>query len=177
MRIDRMRALGAMSSWFFVGALSACGAASEPPTTVPVDTPVASAAAVDSAQASPARHAAPATSPTTSPTRGEAQTLETEDLVVGTGAIAERGRRLRMTYVGTLLDGTVFDRTLRRPFEFTLGAGEVIVGWDRGIEGMRVGGKRKLVIPGDQGYGAHGAPPTIPPNATLVFEVELLEVL
>jgi FKBP-type peptidyl-prolyl cis-trans isomerase FkpA len=104
------------------------------------------------------------------------ETLDTEDLTVGTGALAETGKRVRMYYVGKLTDGTEFDRTLRRPFEFQLGAGEVITGWDQGIVGMRVGGKRKLVIPGDLGYGARGLPPSIPPNATLVFEVELLDV-
>ncbi len=130
------------------------------PTAGPSPTPSASFAV----EASPAPSA-------------DAKTLEIDDLELGTGAVAERGKRVRMAYVGRLLDGTEFDRTLRRPFEFTLGVGEVIAGWDRGVEGMRVGGKRRLVIPSELGYGAAGVRPTIPPNATLVFEVELLEVL
>mgnify|MGYP001145806012 CR=1 FL=1 len=79
-----------------------------------------------------------------------------------------------MKYRGTLEDGTEFDAASR--FDFTLGAGEVIKGWDKGIDGMRVGGKRKLIIPSKLGYGKRGSPPEIPPNATLVFDVELIAV-
>lgn len=79
-----------------------------------------------------------------------------------------------MKYRGTLEDGTDFDTASK--FEFTLGAGEVIKGWDNGIEGMRVGGKRRLTIPPKLGYGRRGSPPEIPPSATLVFDVELLAV-
>jgi len=105
--------------------------------------------------------------------------LETVDLVVGTGAEAKSGDTVKVHYVGTLLsNGTEFDSSKRRnePFEFPLGAGQVIKGWDQGVAGMKVGGKRKLTIPPDLGYGAQGAPPVIPGNATLVFEVELLGV-
>ncbi len=122
-------------------------------------------------------HASASSEPSPSNAIAEVKTLDTEDILVGTGPEAETGKRIRMYYVGRLLDGTEFDRTRRRPFEFQLGAGEVIAGWDRGIVGMRVGGKRRLVIPADLGYGARGVPPTIPPNAALVFDVELLEVL
>lgn len=104
--------------------------------------------------------------------------LKTEDLVVGTGAVAESGKTIKVHYTGTLTDGTKFDssRDRNEPFQFTLGSGQVIRGWDQGIAGMKVGGRRKLTIPPSLAYGAAGAPPAIPPNATLVFDVELLAV-
>jgi FKBP-type peptidyl-prolyl cis-trans isomerase len=106
------------------------------------------------------------------------------DLAVGTGAEAVNGRRVSVNYTGWLYDpsaaenkGRQFDTSVGRgPFAFTLGRGEVIRGWDQGVAGMRVGGRRRLVIPPDLGYGAQGFPPVIPANATLLFEVELLEV-
>ncbi len=99
-----------------------------------------------------------------------------EDLVVGNGKMAETGMTVNVHYTGWLTDGTKFDSSLDRnqPFQFTLGQGQVIRGWDEGVKGMRVGGKRKLTIPPDLGYGARGAGGVIPPNATLIFEVELL---
>jgi FKBP-type peptidyl-prolyl cis-trans isomerase len=102
-----------------------------------------------------------------------------EDLVVGKGPEAVRGKTVEVHYTGWLTDGKKFDSSVDRgePFSFRLGAGEVIEGWDRGVAGMKVGGKRKLTIPPEIGYGARGAPPVIPPNATLVFEVELLAVI
>ncbi|MDC7788790.1 FKBP-type peptidyl-prolyl cis-trans isomerase [Rhodoplanes sp. TEM] len=103
--------------------------------------------------------------------------LEIQDLKVGTGAEARPGRRARVNYTGKLTDGTTFDTSIgRAPFTFALGAGQVIKGWDQGVAGMKVGGKRRLVIPPELGYGPAGAPPKIPPNATLVFEVDLLGV-
>lgn len=104
--------------------------------------------------------------------------LKIEDLVVGTGAEAVAGKLISVHYTGTLTNGTKFDSSKDRgePFEFTLGAGQVIQGWDKGFAGMKVGGKRKLTIPSDMGYGAQGAGGVIPPNATLIFEVELLGV-
>ena len=104
--------------------------------------------------------------------------LKIEDLVVGTGAEAVTGKVISVHYTGTLTDGTKFDSSKDRgePFEFTLGAGQVIQGWDKGFAGMKVGGKRKLTIPSEMGYGASGAGGVIPPNATLIFEVELLGV-
>ncbi|MEM8932427.1 MAG: FKBP-type peptidyl-prolyl cis-trans isomerase [Acidobacteriota bacterium] len=102
--------------------------------------------------------------------------LQYQDLVQGEGAEAKPGQTVRVHYTGWLTDGTKFDSSVDRgePFDFPLGAGMVIRGWDEGVAGMRIGGKRKLVIPPDLGYGAHGAGGVIPPNATLVFEVELL---
>ncbi len=100
------------------------------------------------------------------------------DLQEGTGAEAKSGDTIRAHYTGTLLDGTVFDssRTRGEPFEFTLGAGQVIQGWDDGIVGMKVGGQRRLTIPPEMGYGDRQVG-TIPANSTLVFDVELVEIL
>lgn len=104
--------------------------------------------------------------------------LEYLDQKAGTGAIAEKGDVVTAHYVGMLTDGKKFDssRDRKEPFSFTLGAGEVIEGWDEGIAGMQVGGKRKLRIPAKLGYGNQGVPGVIPPNATLIFEVELMDV-
>jgi FKBP-type peptidyl-prolyl cis-trans isomerase len=101
-----------------------------------------------------------------------------EDLVVGTGAEAVSDKKITVNYTGTLTNGTKFDSSLnpgRTPFTFTLGAGEVIQGWDQGFNGMKVGGKRKLTIPPSLGYGSNDMG-SIPPNSTLIFEVELLGV-
>jgi FKBP-type peptidyl-prolyl cis-trans isomerase len=102
--------------------------------------------------------------------------LKYVDLKVGDGDIATDGQMASVHYTGWLTNGTKFDSSVDRgtPFSFRLGSGGVIKGWDEGVKGMRVGGKRKLTIPPDMGYGASGYPPTIPPNSTLVFEVELL---
>ncbi len=104
--------------------------------------------------------------------------LQITDLVEGTGDVASSGQTVEVHYRGTLEDGTQFDASYDRdqPFEFPLGAGRVIKGWDEGVQGMKVGGKRKLVIPPDLGYGSRGAGRVIPPNATLIFEVELLDI-
>jgi len=100
-----------------------------------------------------------------------------EDLVVGNGKMADPGLTAVVNYTGWLTDGTKFDSSIgRQPFQFVVGQHQVIAGWDEGVKGMRVGGKRKLTIPPDLGYGAQGAGGVIPPNATLVFEVELLGV-
>ncbi len=105
--------------------------------------------------------------------------LEVTDSVIGTGAEAKKGSQVSVKYVGALTTGQVFDSTEQhggQPFEFVLGNGDVIAGWDQGLVGMKVGGKRHLVIPGNLAYGPGGYPGVIPPNATLVFDVELVGV-
>ena len=104
--------------------------------------------------------------------------LKIEDESVGTGDTAVAGKKVTVNYSGTLTDGTKFDSSYDRgePFSFNLGAGEVIRGWDQGVVGMKVGGKRKLTVPPELGYGSRGAGSAIPPNATLIFEVDLLRV-
>src|SRR4051812_25074114 len=104
--------------------------------------------------------------------------LQVEDVVVGSGDEAVKGKVVSVPYAGWLTDGKKFDSSKDRvqPFQFPLGRGQVIQGWDQGVQGMKVGGKRKLTIPPELGYGAQGAGGVIPPNATLVFEVELLGV-
>ncbi len=104
--------------------------------------------------------------------------LQIEDLKAGGGQEAKAGDRVTVHYVGTLTDGKKFDSSRDRGqgFTFQLGAGQVIKGWDQGVAGMKIGGLRKLTIPSDLAYGARGFPPVIPPNSTLVFEVELLQI-
>jgi len=104
--------------------------------------------------------------------------LKYYDFVVGTGAAPQKGKQVIVHYTGWLADGKKFDSSLDRgePFAFAIGVGQVIRGWDEGVMGMKVGGKRQLLIPPDLGYGTSGAGGVIPPNATLIFEVELLEV-
>ena len=106
------------------------------------------------------------------------QDLLIEDLVIGNGPLAQSGMKVSVHYTGWLENGTKFDSSVDRndPFDFNLGAGEVIPGWDQGVEGMQVGGKRKLTIAPELAYGAIGAGDVIPPDATLIFEVELLVI-
>lgn len=103
------------------------------------------------------------------------QYIEIEE---GTGAMPQSGQRVTVHYTGTLEDGTQFDssRDRNRPFSFTIGVGQVIKGWDEGVMTMHVGGRRQLIIPPDLGYGSRGAGGVIPPNATLIFDVELLRI-
>lgn len=105
--------------------------------------------------------------------------LKIEDILVGEGVEANDFNKVIVNYTGSLEDGSIFDSSLnpgREPFSFTLGVGSVIKGWDIGVKGMKVGGKRKLTIPPELGYGENGAGDVIPPGATLIFEVDLLNV-
>ncbi len=135
--------------------------------------------------------AAPATSPAPTqaqveggppPVSGEATVTESGlqiiDIEVGTGDEVQAGQTASVHYTGWLADGTKFDSSLDRgqPFAFPVGAGQVIAGWDEGVVGMKVGGKRRLIIPSDLAYGPQGRPPLIPANAELTFDVELLEI-
>ena len=102
-----------------------------------------------------------------------------EDIIIGEGEEAKDFNKVIVNYTGKLEDGSIFDSSLkpgRSPFTFTLGSGSVIKGWDLGVKGMKVGGKRKLTIPSELGYGSRGAGGVIPPDATLIFEVDLIEV-
>ncbi|HVP01896.1 MAG TPA: FKBP-type peptidyl-prolyl cis-trans isomerase [Solirubrobacteraceae bacterium] len=105
--------------------------------------------------------------------------LVAQDLIVGKGTPAKAGDQVSVQYVGVLYNnGKEFDSSWKRgkPFGFTLGAGQVIPGWDQGVVGMKVGGRRRLIIPADLAYGAQGQPPTIPPNSALIFDVDLKKV-
>lgn len=154
-------------------SLLAAGCAAAP-------TPTAS---TTTAQPQAAQPAAPATAPSSAAPASPGQTapvttLKIVDKTVGTGAAAKAGDLVTVDYTGWLTDGTKFDSSIDagQPFQFTLGKGEVIVGWDQGVAGMKVGGVRTLTIPPDLGYGTQGAGGTIPSNATLVFEVKLLKI-
>lgn len=127
-----------------------------------------------SSTTAPANPAAPAAT-TAADTNG---TLQITDEKVGTGAEAADGKKVSVHYTGTLLDGTKFDSSKDRgqPFSFVLGSGMVIAGWDQGVKGMKEGGTRKLVIPPNLAYGNRAVGGVIPPNSTLVFEIELLKV-
>lgn len=138
----------------------------------------------DTPPPSPAPAPAPAPPPPPAPAPDADMKLDIKDVVVGKGPEAKKGDTVRVHYRGTLLNGTEFDASRNHPpppgqpegFSFPVGGGRVIKGWDEGIPGMKVGGKRKLTIPSSMGYGARGAGEKIPPNSTLVFDVELLEI-
>ena len=162
------------------GALAGCSKLTEPPKEEPIQAEPAQPSGSASAQPAAARRR-PSRAETQKPAEPRPrrnEKLEIKDLVVGKGTEAKAGDSVKVHYVGTLPDGKEFDSSKKhgQPFDFELGAGRVIKGWDQGVAGMKVGGKRKLTVPPSLGYGARGFPPVIPPNSTLIFEVELLEV-
>lgn len=122
--------------------------------------------------------AAPPADPKGGPPNAAPANLQKTDIKVGTGKEAKNGDQVTVNYRGSLPSGTIFDQSYGKaePFKFVLGQGQVIKGWDLGVAGMKEGGKRKLVIPSELGYGAAGAGDKIPPNSTLIFEIELLKV-
>ncbi|MGA9644176.1 MAG: FKBP-type peptidyl-prolyl cis-trans isomerase [Terriglobales bacterium] len=131
------------------------------------------------AQTAPAKKSAGGPTKVTGTPTKTASGLEYWDIKAGTGAVAQAGHKVKVDYTGWLTDGKKFDSSVGtgRPFEFMLGAGQVIKGWDEGVAGMKVGGKRQLRIPPDLAYGEKGVGNgLIPPNSTLIFDVELLDV-
>jgi peptidylprolyl isomerase len=188
-RVIALPLLGAASL-----ALSACGSSAEESVA---DRFARTAESQGKTQtAAPEQAEAPPTATKITPTAGERdldekpkipkssgpapKELKVEDLVEGNGAAAKNGDKLSVQYVGVLYDnGKQFDASWDRgkePLEVTLGAGQVISGWEQGLLGMKVGGRRKLTIPPDQAYGAQGQPPSIPGNATLIFEIDLKKI-
>jgi FKBP-type peptidyl-prolyl cis-trans isomerase FkpA len=155
-------------------ALSGCASQSQTPATTTEQSSQSAAEQPADAQASSA-------APDLGGSKEELDAtteLKIDDLVVGTGAEAKAGDTVTVNYTGWTTDGAKFDSSLDsgQPFSFALGTGYVIKGWDEGVAGMKVGGKRRLTIPADMGYGEQGAGEAIPPNSVLVFEVELLGV-
>jgi FKBP-type peptidyl-prolyl cis-trans isomerase len=183
----RPRAALGLAALAAAAAVAGCGGGS---STITVgnenkaDSKLASASAATSTTTTPAKTATTpttgplSTEPAVTPPAGAAPTkLVVKELIPGTGAEAKAGQSVTVNYVGVLFNGgKQFDASWKRkePFTFTLGKGQVIPGWDQGVAGMKVGGRRELIIPAALAYGAKGSPPTIPANAPLVFVVDLL---
>ena len=167
----RAALIGLFAAAALLAALTATGCSGTPAATPP--TTSAPAEVTPPPATTPPATPAPATKPL--PT---VSALQIKDLKVGKGAVAKAGQTVTVNYTGWLMDGTKFDSSLDsgQPFTFRLGAGQVIPGWDKGVAGMKVGGRRVLVIPGAMAYGEQGSPPVIPANATLKFQVDLLSV-
>ena len=176
-------------------AVSACGGSSQAPGVVEAPglgqtvetaaattpTPTTTTSATSTAAATPTSGPLSKEPVVTVPSGAAPHKLIVKDLIVGTGATAKKGDQLTVNYVGKLFsNGKIFDASWKdtpgHGFAFALGAGQVIKGWDQGLVGMKVGGRRELIIPPSLAYGPNGQPPTIPKNATLVFVVDLLKV-
>ena len=155
-----------------------CGPKEDATPTPPAPAPPTTAPPANQTTPASATPAAPADAAKPGKTVKLPDGLEYTDVTVGTGPTPLDGQKVVVNYTGTLIDGTKFDSSLDRnePFEFTLAGNGVIKGWDEGVRGMKVGGKRKLKIPPELGYGKQGSPPKIPANATLLFEIDLLDV-
>jgi peptidylprolyl isomerase len=178
----------ALAALAAVALIAGCGSSGSSTITVgnenKADNSLAKASAPSSTSTTPAKTAATPTSgplskePTVTPPAGAAPSkLVIKDIVTGTGPEAKAGQSVTVNYVGVLFNGgKQFDASWKRkePFTFTLGKGQVIAGWDQGVAGMKVGGRRQLTIPAQLAYGAKGSPPSIPANAPLVFVVDLL---
>ena len=158
----------ALSVFAFAVAASGC-TATTPQTTAPPPAPAPEVA--------PPAAATPPEMPVGVVPKGTVKTLVIKDVEKGTGPAVKKGDSATVDYTGWLTDGTRFDSSIgRQPIPFTVGAGEVIAGWDNGLVGMQAGGKRILVIPSGMAYGPQGRPPVIPQNAVLVFEVDLISI-
>jgi FKBP-type peptidyl-prolyl cis-trans isomerase len=157
--------------------LVACEKRVPEPTPAPREVASEPAASISASAVTAADAAPPA--PAGSVAQPAVTELKKDDLAKGTGPACKTGDTVRVHYTGTLLNGTKFDssRDRNEPFQFTLGKGMVIKGWDEGVVGMKKGGKRKLTIPADKAYGKAGSPPVIPPDSPLVFDVELVEIV
>jgi peptidylprolyl isomerase len=178
----------ALAALAAVALIAGCGSSGSSTITVgnenKADNSLAKASAPSSTSTTPAKTASTPTSgplskePTVTPPAGAAPSkVVTKDIVIGTGPEAKAGQSVTVNYVGVLFNGgKQFDASWKRkePFTFTLGKGQVIAGWDQGVAGMKVGGRRELTIPAQLAYGAKGSPPSIPANASLVFVVDLL---
>jgi peptidylprolyl isomerase len=179
----RLRAPLAVGALALVLAIAGCGSSGSSTSTIGVgnentkDTTLANSGAASTTATTPTTGPL-ATEPKVTPPSGSAPSkLVVKDIVVGTGPEAKAGQNVTVNYVGVLFHGgKEFDASWKRsePFSFALGKGQVIPGWDQGVAGMKVGGRRELIIPAALAYGAKGSPPAIPPNAPLVFVVDLL---
>jgi FKBP-type peptidyl-prolyl cis-trans isomerase FkpA len=159
------------------GVALGCTSLTQPPEPEPVSTETRAAPPASAAKPADRPAEAPAVSAAASAPAAPEAPMSSTTLTPGKGAAAKTGDKVRVHYLGTFQDGKKFDasRDHGKPFDFTLGHGDVIKGWDQGVVGMKLGEKRKLVVPPSLAYGARGRP-GIPPNSTLVFEIELLEI-